>query len=139
MNQTVLTPKQEKFCQCIVSGMSKKDSYKTAYNCNSDRVASNESTVLLKRDDITARIKELNKPVINHAQNVAISEYERIKTLLWDRIQYCIENNDDSSIVKYTDQINKMNQTYININKNIDDTPKELINLNTDELKQLLQ
>jgi phage terminase small subunit len=107
-----LTPKQEKFCQCIVSGMTGKESYLTAYNCNNDRVAYNESNVLLKRDDITERIKELRIPVNNHAQNTAISETERIKAILWEEIENARQQQDHAAIARYTDQLNKLNNAY---------------------------
>lgn len=31
-----LTAKQEKFCKLVVSGMSKSDAYRVAYNCKSN-------------------------------------------------------------------------------------------------------
>lgn len=108
----MLTPKQEKFCECIVSGMTGKDSYLTAYNCTNDRVAYNESNVLLKRDDITERIQELMKPVKNHAQNTAISETERIKAILWEEIENARQQQDHAAIARYTDQLNKLNNAY---------------------------
>jgi phage terminase small subunit len=107
-----LTPKQEKFCECIVSGMTGKDSYLTAYDCTSDRVALNESNVLLKRDDITERIKELRKPVLNHAQNTAISETERIKRILWEEIENARTQQDHAAVARYADQLNKLNGAY---------------------------
>ena len=116
-----LTPKQEKFCQCIVSGMSGKDSYMTAYNCNSDRVAYNESNVLLKRDDITERIQELLRPVKNHAINTAISERDKKRKWLW----HMIENaTNDSDRLRAMDILNKMDSEYINIQRiETDETP----------------
>ena len=116
-----LTPKQEKFCQCIVSGMSGKDSYMTAYNCNSDRVAYNESNVLLKRDDITERIQELLQPVKNHAINTAISERDKKRKWLW----HMIENaTNDSDRLRAMDILNKMDSEYINIQRiETDETP----------------
>ena len=116
-----LTPKQEKLCQCIVSGMSGKDSYMTAYNCNSDRVAYNESNVLLKRDDITERIQELLQPVKNHAINTAISERDKKRKWLW----HMIENaTNDSDRLRAMDILNKMDSEYINIQRiETDETP----------------
>ena len=116
-----LTPKQEKFCQCIVSGMSGKDSYMTAYNCNSDRVAYNESNVLLKRDDITERIQELLQPVKNHAINTAISERDKKRKWLW----HMIENaTNDSDRLRAMDILNKMDSEYVNIQRiETDETP----------------
>ena len=131
-----LTPKQEKFCQCIVSGMSGKESYLTAYNCNSDRVAYNESNVLLQRDDITKRINELMIPVKNHAQNTAISETEKIKAILWAEIANARQQQDHAAIARYTDQLNKLNNAYkdntiIENNDNIE-------NIDTEKLIKLV-
>lgn len=132
-----LTPKQEKFCEYIVSGMSGKDSYLSAYNCNSDRVALNESNVLLKRDDITERINELRKPVLNHAQNLAISETERIKSILWEEIANAREQQDHAAIARYTDQINKLNNAYKD-NTVPDDNNNDITNIDTSKLLKLV-
>ena len=117
--------------------MSGKDAYKTAYNSKSDRTAYNESVILLKRDDVTQRIHELLKPVQNRVQADALSEYDRLKTLAWERIEECKRNNDDTGIARYMDIVNKMNGTYININKNIEQTETPIDQLDTDTLKRL--
>jgi phage terminase small subunit len=133
-----LTPKQEKFCQCIVSGMSGKDSYLTAYNCDSDNAAMVESTKLLKRDDINERLKELRKPIENLVATQAITEREKKKAIIWERIQACIENNDDTSVARYMDILNKMDSEYININRNITDNNENISDLDTDKLLRLV-
>ena len=133
-----LTPKQEKFCQCIVSGMSGKDSYLTAYDCNSDRIAYNESNVLLQRDDITERIKELRIPLQNHAVNTAINEREKKKALIWQRIEYCMSIDDDAAVARYMDILNKMDSEYINVNRNITDQNDDIKELDTDNLIKLV-
>lgn len=130
-----LTPKQEKFCECIVSGMTGKDSYLTAYDCTSDRVALNESNVLLKRDDITERIKELRKPVLNHAQNTAISETERIKAILWEELQNAREQQDHAAVSRYIAEINKLNGAY---KDTILENDNSLDNLDTSKLLKLV-
>lgn len=130
-----LTPKQEKFCECIVSGMSKKDSYKTAYNCNSDRTANNESNVLLHREDITERIEELRIPVINHARNIAISEREKKRQWLWNMIENA---TNDSDKLKAMDILNKIDSEYIQTTHNINDSKTNISGLDTDTLKQLI-
>ena len=108
-----LTPKQEKFCQCIVSGMSGKESYMTAYNTKaSEQVIFNESTKLLKRDDITSRIKELRKPLENHYQNIAINERQKQIDFIKERIEICKAKDDEQSIIRYTDMLNKINALY---------------------------
>ena len=134
-----LTIKQEKFCENIVSGMTGKDSYLDAYNCNSPKAAEIESMKLLKRDDITERIQELRKPIVNLVQNQVITEREKKKKIIWERIEACIASGDDTSVARYMDILNKMDAEYININRNIDDKPAEIINLDTRTLQELVK
>ena len=135
-----LTPKQEKFCRCVVSGMSAKDSYLTAYDtkCN-DRVAINEGSKLMLRDDIRNAIESMIKPLQEIAQQKALTERERVKNILWDRLQKAIDREDDATIVKYTDQINRMNAEYVNVNRNIDEKNAEIDQLDADTLRRLAE
>ena len=116
-----LTPKQEKFCQCIASGKDGKSSYIEAYNCSSDNSAMIESTKLLKREDITAKIKELRQPIENLAQNTAINERKQQIDYIKKRIAICEKMNDENSIIRYIDQLNKIYGVY----KAENDTQKE--------------
>jgi phage terminase small subunit len=133
-----LTPKQEKFCQCIVSGMSAKDSYINSYNTKgNEKTVYTEAMKIMSREDVQKRIGELRKPLENQAQTTALSERERIKDILWDRLDKAIEREDDATIVKITDQINRMNAEYINVNRNIDEASTDIKELDTDTLKKL--
>ena len=60
-----LTPKQEKFCQGIVKGLSQADAYRDAYDCenSSDEVIWNEASKLMKSREVSARVDELRKEV----------------------------------------------------------------------------
>lgn len=134
----MLTPKQDKFCRCIVSGMSGKDSYIEAYANNSnDNTAYKEAMKLLDKADIQDRIKELKKPLELHAKTQALSEREKKRSICWERIEYCTSIGDDSGAARWMDILNKMDADYININKNIEDKPAEIVNLDTDALKRL--
>lgn len=135
-----LTPKQEKFCQCIVSGMSAKDSYREAYNTKgSDRTVYNEAGKLLAREDVGKRLEELRKPLENHARSIALTEREKKKKLIWERIEACISSEDDTSVARYMDILNKMDAEYININRNIEDKPASITNLDTSTLERLVK
>lgn len=128
-----LTEKQERFCRCIVSGKTGKDSYIEAYDSKgSEQNAYNEASKLLAREDIQARLSVLRKPLEEHARATAISERERKKAVLWD----IIERGDDNAKCRALDILNKMDAEYININKNIEETPK-LDNLDMDTLLKL--
>lgn len=108
-----LTPKQEKFCQCIVSGMSGKDSYLTAYDTNCTvQVAYNEANKLLLREDIQARIAAIRKPLEKAAQLKAISARDEQIAFIRERIAICQQKEDEASIIRYTDMLNKINALY---------------------------
>ena len=128
-----LTPKQEKFCQCIVSGMTGKDSYYAAYDttCN-ENTASREAMKLLERDDVQERLSELRKPLENHARTVALTEREKKRAVLWE----IIETGDNAAKCRALDILNKMDAEYINITRNIDDGAK-LEGLDMDTLLKL--
>ena len=134
----MLTPKQEKFCQCIVSGMSGKDSYITAYeNKSNDNTAYKEAMKLLDREDIQARIKDLRKPLELQAKTQALSERDKKKAIINERIQACITKEDDAAIARYIDILNKMDAEYISVNVNKTDSNTDLTNLDLSTLKTL--
>ena len=118
--------------------MTNKDAYITAYDSKgSDQNAWNESGKLMARDDIQERIKTLRKPLEIAAQTKAITEREKVKAILWDRLQKAIERDDDTTIVRITDQINRMNSEYTQVNVNVEDKAADIKNLDTTLLEKL--
>ena len=109
----LLKPKQEKFCQNIVSGMSGKDSYLSAYDakCN-DQVAYNEASKLLLRDDIQKRIIDIRKPLEQAAQIKALSARDKQIQEIEQRIQLCKDKGDEQSLIRYYDMLNKIFNLY---------------------------
>lgn len=107
-----LTAKQDNFCKNIVSGMINKDAYMAAYDCQSEKAAWIESTKLLQRDDIQARIKALRLPleaaIVSQAQN---ARQEQIEYII-NRRKICEQKEDEQSIIRYTDQLNKLYGLY---------------------------
>lgn len=65
-----MTPKQEKFCQAIVSGMTQADAYRAAYNAKGMKPATIQSKacILMADGKVRARVDELRKPVIEKLQ-----------------------------------------------------------------------
>ena len=131
-----LTPKQQKFCQCIVSGMSGKDSYLTAYDSNSTTSAYSESYNLLQRDDIKAYIETLKKPIETNLQKTAISERQKKRQWLWDMIEN--PSISESDRLRAMDILNKMDSEYIQTTHNISESKTNISGLDTDTLKQLI-
>lgn len=133
----MLTPKQERFCQCIVSGMSGKDAYLTAYENNSnDNTAYKEAMKLLDREDVQNRIKELRKPLELQAQTKALTERDQIKEKLWSMINNSATNDSDK--LRAMDILNKMNAEYINIQR-IEKEETPISELDTGKLVELVK
>lgn len=129
-----LSPKQQKFCQEYIKCCDATKAYLAAYDTTNTKLAGVEGSLLLKRDDITQYLAELNKPLVNQINN----DREKKRKILWKRIEICIEKGDETAIARYMDILNKMDMEYVNINRNIDDSGKELAGLDIDQLKQLI-
>lgn len=130
-----LTEKQRAFCRNIVSGMTNKDAYQAAYNCESDNAAWIESTKLLKREDIAEEIKTLRKPMEIAVQTQVLTERERKRAILWELIHDPATTNADR--LRSLDILNRMDSEYINVTRNIDDTKPDISRIDLDKLKQL--
>jgi phage terminase small subunit len=130
----VLTEKQKSFCREYFSnGGNGTQAYLFAYDSKSESAASIESSKLLKRDEIVEYLATLNKPM----ETKAINEREKKRAILWERIQVCIDNNDDAAVARYMDILNKMDAEYININRNIEDKAADIKTLDTSVLEKL--
>jgi hypothetical protein len=133
-----LTPKQDQFCKNIVSGKDGITSYMLAYDCKSKGAASVESTKLLKRDDITERIAELNKPIVNLIQNQIISEREQQIKAIRDRIAVCIAKEDETSLIRYYDMLNKIYALYKESDP-VQQTENNISNMTNETLLKLVE
>lgn len=108
-----LTPKQEKFCQCIVSGMSGKDSYLSAYDTNGNVTnAYVEANKLLLREDIQKKIFALRKPLEQAAQLKTLSARDNQIKEIQERITICKQKEDEQSLIRYYDMLNKIYALY---------------------------
>lgn len=132
-----LTPKQEKFCQCVVSGMSYKDSYITAYDTNcSDRTALTEGSKLALRDDIQKRILSLTKPIQEAAQITGLNARQEQIEFIKKRIAICEQKEDEQSLIRWNEQLNKIYALY----KEVEQEEKQdqtVNNLDTNILRKL--
>ena len=130
-----LTEKMKSFCREYFSnGGNGTQAYLIAYDGNSAKTASVESSYLLARDDIQDYLKALNRP----SETKAINEREKKRQICWERIEYCTSIGDDAGAARWMDILNKMDSEYININRNIDAKDTEITNLDTDKLKKLI-
>ncbi len=70
MQRRTLTGKQEKFCQAIVAGNNQSAAYRTAYHAErmAPETVNQRAYEMMGRGDITARVEELRKPVVEAVQ-----------------------------------------------------------------------
>lgn len=129
-----LTQKMKNFCHAYARTGSATQAYLEAYDTTNETVAGQEGSRLLQRDDVTAYLKEINKPTINKIVN----EREKKRQILWKSIERCLAKEDETAVARYMDILNKMDAEYVNINRNIDDSSERFSNLTADQLKQLI-
>jgi hypothetical protein len=129
-----LTEKMKRFArEYYANGGNGTEAYLAAYDTENRVTASREAHELLKRGDILEYIKALNIP----QENKAISERDKKRRIIWERIQYCIDTNDDGGVARYMDILNKMDAEYTNVNHNLNETKLDLSEIDLNALKQL--
>lgn len=76
----MLTPKQEKFVQNIIEGMTQADAYRNSYNAKrmSDKTIHENASRLMADSKIKARVKELRDKL---ADKTIMSAQERLEFL----------------------------------------------------------
>ena len=109
-----LTAKQLKFCRNVVAGMSNYEAYKNAYDCDNMKDSSiyTESSKLACKQEIQAQIKTLQKPQVQAIQIQNINARQKQIQFIEERINLCKLNGDESSVIKYTEMLNKIYGLY---------------------------
>lgn len=130
-----LTEKMKAFCrEYIANGGNGTQAYISSYDWNGgNNGAEVEARALLKREDVNEYLKSLVIPL----ENKVISEREKKRSLIWERIDHCVKNGNDAGAARWMDILNKMDSEYININKNVDDTKTAIDELDVDTLRAL--
>ena len=130
-----LSIQQVNFCTEYVKTGSAIDAYLSAYNTESRATASVEANKLLNKPYIIKYIDNLMSPIIVDAQINKQQQIEFIK----QRINICIKSNDESSIIKYIDMLNKIYGYYKEPSSTNDNNKTILSALSTDDIKTLLE
>lgn len=112
----MLTPKQEKFVQNLVKGMSQREAYKNAYpdDTSTDKTIDENACRLFNDSKIKARYIELQDKATTIAVMTAAERKEWLTKVINGDIT---ENNDKptdvSTKIKALDTLNKMDGEYI--------------------------
>ena len=123
-----LTPKQEKFIQNIVSGMSQRQAYKESYDAKnmSDETIDTEACLLFNSPKISKRYQELMEELKNKAIMTAqermiwltevIKDIQReeiyVRNSDGEEVLMGIKNADLNTKIKALDTLNKMDGQY---------------------------
>jgi phage terminase small subunit len=104
-----LTPKQEKFIQNIIKGMSQRQAYRDAFNPDntSDKTVDEKACRLFNEDKIQARYSDLIKELEKEAIMTALEKRKLLKELALDK------ENSVNDRLKALDIDNKMAGEYI--------------------------
>ena len=105
----MLTPKQEKFIQNIVKGMSQRQAYKDAYNAENmkDETIDSEASILFNDQKISERYKELIKQLEDETLMTAIEKRRMLREMAVNK------ENSVTDRIKAIDTDNKMTGEYV--------------------------
>ena len=108
-----LTPKQEKFCQGIVSGLNQSDAYRAAYSVGEDTKPESVNQMawdLMQNVDISCRIEHLRKPI---AERIGMDLESYLKEMI--ALKYgALDDNEHSPAIKAHELIGKCLGYYVN-------------------------
>lgn len=130
-----LTPKQRKFAQEYLRTSNATEAYLFAYDTTNRNIAYREGRNLINLPHIIQYMQAVNKPI----EDQIVGDREKKRAILWEGIQRCIQKEDESGAARYMDILNKMDLEYINVNRNINDPAESVGNLDTEQLRQLLE
>ena len=102
------------------------------------QVIYNESSKLLKDDNIKAYIDDIRKSLETEVIKTVMLDREKKKQIINERIEKCMLSGDDAAIARYIDILNKMDAEYIHKTETTN-TTTVLTGLDTDTLKQLIK
>ena len=147
----MLTPKQEKYVQNLIKGMTQREAYKNSYNAKNmkNETIDKKASELLKQEKIRGRYDELvkrleDKSIMTAKERMTwlskvVNGNQKEKYTYWeDGEQYEGEREADiNTKIKAIDTLNKMDNTYqqnINISGSLDNPYTKL---SEEELRKL--
>jgi len=76
-----LTPKQEKFAQCVADGMSQADAYRNSFSCEKSKpeTIQNNASILMKNSEVSARVSSIRSSL---AEKALWTREDSVKALL---------------------------------------------------------
>lgn len=112
-NFMALTPKKEKFAQCVASGMNQSDAYRAAYDVKPETTAasvSQQAYELMQNLDISLRIEHLRKPIAERVGRTLEQHIERMAELS----RLALESEEFGASIKAEENVGKVLGYYVN-------------------------
>lgn len=104
-----MTEKQRAFCRYVVEGNTAANAYKMAYDTQAgERTIAVEASKMMKRPDIQEELNRLRQPLEADLHALALSERQKQIEFVRERIQACLDKEDESNCRMYTDMLNKI-------------------------------
>ena len=102
-----LTAKQEKFSQCVASGMTQADAYREAYSAENmkEDTIHNNAYKLMQNNEILTRVDELRKVTITEAVISIEKRKELLTRWVWEE--------ETNNAMKAMEILNKMDGVYV--------------------------
>lgn len=134
-----LTPKQEKFVQGLIKGLSQIEAYKQAYNCENmkDNTIYSRACRLQKEYKISARYQEL---LNEHKEKTLWTREQAVHDLIWlkeQSKQSIVENGlKQANSNAFYNAIKELNQLENMYNPDKEKLLQEKLKAETDHIKQ---
>lgn len=102
-----LTPKQEKYVQGLIQGLTQREAYKRAYNAKnmSNNSIDREASLLLKNPKVSQRYEELRTKLLKSAEETTLVTAEKvikeIASIAFDDISNYLEFRTEKVVVDY--------------------------------------
>lgn len=120
-----LTPKQERFIQNIVSGMTQREAYKNSYNTENmkDETIDKEACLLFNSPKIAERYRELIDKLEDESIMSAIERMKWLTDVVKGKVKNTLYGSNGKSYeneayisdkIKAIDTLNKMSGEYVN-------------------------
>lgn len=125
-----LTSKQEKFIECVVSGMTYSDAYRAAYNCArmKPETVNNKAWELSRKGEIAARIEKARAEAAKKAQWSLDIAVERVRKLN----DKAISDLEEDGLYKGSPAVKALIESTTLLNR-MTGVDKQIVKVNTDE------
>lgn len=125
-----LTPKQEKFIQGVVSGMTYSDAYRAAYNCvrMKPETVNNKAYELMQKGEISARVEKARAEAAKNAQWSLDLAVERVRKLNDE----ALSSLEEDGLYKGSPSVKALIDSTALLNR-MTGIDKQIVKVNTDE------